>query len=154
MHKNISFIIRLLLLILLLINYSNADELTIIPLKKPFLDKVTEQKKIVQGTIRPESKPIKKIKDKEISQDNIKPKPKPLKNDKKKKTKIVEKEIKKIEIFENKEVEKEESKISFLIPKSKPLVVKKSRTKNKTKSKFYSQKDFDIAKKSIQAIEK
>jgi len=154
MHKNKSFIIRLLLLTLLLINYSNADELTIIPLKKPFLDKVTEQKKIVQGTIRPESKPIKKIKDKEISQDNIKPKPKPLKNDKKKKTKIVEKEIKKIEIFENKEVEKEESKISFLIPKSKPLVVKKSRTKNKTRSKFYSQKDFDIAKKSIQAIEK
>ena len=44
--------------------------------------------------------------------------------------------------------------ISFLIPKSKPLVVKKSSTIKKIKSKYYSKRDFDIAKKSIQAIEK
>ena len=133
---------------------SIAEELIIIPLKKPFLDKITEQKKIVQGTIRPKSKPIQKTKNKKISEDNIKPKSKPIKNDEKIKTEIAEKVIEKIEISENKEIKKEKPEISLLTPKSKPLVVKKSRTINKTKSKFYSQKDFDIAKKSIQAMEK
>ena len=42
----------------------------------------------------------------------------------------------------------------ILTPKSKPLVVKKASTAKKTKSKFYSQKDFNIAKKSIRAMEK
>jgi len=46
MLKNISFFIKLILLSLLFIGSSNAEELTIIPLKKPFLDKITKQKKI------------------------------------------------------------------------------------------------------------
>ena len=154
MLKNISFFIKLLLLILLFIGNSNAEELTIIPLKKPFLDKITKQKKIVQGILRPKSKPIQKIADKKMSVDTIKPKSKPIKNDEKIKTEIAEKVIENIEILENKKIKKEKSEISLLIPKSKPLVVKKSPTAKKTKSKFYSQKDFDIAKKSIQAIEK
>ena len=45
-------------------------------------------------------------------------------------------------------------KFDFLKPKSKPLRVKKTSASKKTSSKFYSQKDFNIAKKSIQAIEK
>ena len=109
MLKNISFFIKLLLLTLLLIDNLNAEELTIIPLKKPFLDKITEQKKIVQGTIRPKSKPVQKVENKIISQDNVKPKPKPLKGDKKKKTEVVEKIVKKIEILENKEVKKKKT---------------------------------------------
>ena len=41
-----------------------------------------------------------------------------------------------------------------MIPKSKPLVVKKGFTNAKKLSKYYSQKDFAIAKKSMQALEK
>jgi len=154
MHRNISFFIKSLLLTLLLIGNSYSVELTIIPLKKPFLDKITEQQKIDQGIIRPKSKPIQKIEEKKISKNSIKPKPKPNKKEKKIKTKIIEKVIKKIETIENKDVKKVNSENSFLIPRSKPLVVKKFPTAKKTKSKYYSQKDFDIAKKSIKAIEK
>ena len=58
MHKNISFYIKLLLLTLLFVDNSNAIELSIIPLKKPFLDKITKESKLAQGIIRPKSKPI------------------------------------------------------------------------------------------------
>ena len=50
--------------------------------------------------------------------------------------------------------EKKLEKVDFLIPKNKPLVVKKRTVSDKTKSNFYSKKDFDIAKKSILAMEK
>ena len=96
-----------------------ATEISIIPLKKPIIDKETQSKK--------------------ISQDILKPKPKPSKKIKKIKTEIVKKEVKKID---------------FLIPKSKPLIVKKSKSTVKAQSKYYSQKDYVIAKKSIQAMEK
>ena len=96
-----------------------AAELSIIPLKKPILDK--------------------KIKDQKISQGIIKPKSKPLNELVKVKKKIIEKKLK---------------KVAFLIPKSKPLVAKKSSTIKKTKSKHYSQRDFEIAKKSIKALRK
>ena len=45
MLKDIPFFIKLLLFTFILINNLKAEELTIIPLKKPFLDKITEQKK-------------------------------------------------------------------------------------------------------------
>ena len=61
MLRNISFYIKLLLLTLLFTGNLNAIELSIIPLKKPILDKITKQKKIVQGTLRPKPKPIQKI---------------------------------------------------------------------------------------------
>ena len=51
-------------------------------------------------------------------------------------------------------MKKREDKIKFLIPKSKPLTVKKEVVKKYKTSKYYKQKDFDIAKRSIQAIEK
>ena len=74
-----------------------------------------------------------------ISQGILKPKPKPSKKVEKIETTIVKKEVK---------------KINFLIPKSKPLVVKKIQSTVKAKSKYYNQKDYDIAKKSILAMEK
>ncbi len=74
-----------------------------------------------------------------ISQSIIKPKSKPSK--KKEKTEAIT-------------LKKEVKKIDFLIPKSKPLVVKKSKSVVKTQSKYYSQKDYGIAKKSIQAMQK
>ena len=74
-----------------------------------------------------------------ISQGILKPKPKPSKKIEEAKTIIVKKDLK---------------KINFLIPKSKPLVVKSEKSVVKTSSKYYSQKDYGIAKKSIQAMEK
>ena len=139
MLKDTFFLTKTLLVILLLIPNLYAEELTIIPLKKPILDKAIEQKKISQGIIRPKPKPTKIKKEPKILQTVTKPEAKPVKKSTKKTTE---------------KVEKIEKKINFLIPKSKPLVVKKDSVIKKTKSKFYSQRDFDIAKKSIQAIEK
>ena len=119
MHRNIFFYIKIILVSLLLIENSYSVELSIIPLKKPYLDKDLVEKKSPQEVIKPKSKPQKETKKKEI-------------------TIIV----------------KKEKKINFLIPKNKPLVVKKSSSVAKIKSKYFSQRDFDIAKKSIQYIEK
>jgi len=74
-----------------------------------------------------------------ISQGILKPKSKPSKKEKKNETTIVKKEVK---------------KSNFLIPKNKPLVVKKIKSSIKTQSKYYSQTDYSIAKKSIVAMEK
>ena len=81
----------------------------------------------------------KEIQNKKISQGILKPKSKPSKKVEKIEAIIVKKEVK---------------KINFLIPKSKPLVVKKIKSTVKAKSKYYSQKDYAIAKKSIIAMEK
>ena len=71
MLKNISFYIKLLLLTLLFIDNSNAIELSIIPLKKPILDKITKQKKLAQGIRRPKSKPSAKIEKKKLSNERL-----------------------------------------------------------------------------------
>jgi soluble lytic murein transglycosylase len=139
MLKNISFYIKLILLIILFGNNSYAVELKIVPLKKPILDKITEQKKLAQGIIKPKPKPINILEKQKLSEETLKPKSKPSKEIKKDEIKIVKKKIK---------------KNNFLIPKSKPLIVKRTSTAKITNSKYYSQKDFTIAKKSIQAIEK
>ncbi|MDA9162534.1 lytic transglycosylase domain-containing protein, partial [Candidatus Pelagibacter ubique] len=51
-------------------------------------------------------------------------------------------------------VKKNKKEINFLIPKSKPLIVKNEKSVVQKSSKYYSQKDYDIAKKSIQSMEK
>ena len=91
MLKKISFYTKLILLSLIFVNSSNAIELSIIPLKKPILDKITKQKKLAQGIIRPKSKPIKKIEKKKLSNEILSPKSKPSKKIKKTITKTVEK---------------------------------------------------------------
>ena len=139
MLKNISFYIKILLLTLLFINNLNAIELSIIPLKKPILDKITKQTKLDQGIIRPKSKPVKEELKKKLSEKIIEPESKPSKKPKEAIVKITENKVKKIIV---------------LLPKNKPLTVKKESVLKKTNSKFYSQKDFNIAKKSIQAMEK
>ena len=96
-----------------------AAELSIIPLKKPILDEKSQSEKILEGILKPKSKPSKKV-----------------------------------EIIETIIIKKNVKKISFLIPKSKPLIVKKSKSEVKLVSKFYSQRDFAIAKKSISAFRK
>tara|TARA_B100001094_G_scaffold329433_1_gene392177 strand:+ start:45 stop:2258 length:2214 start_codon:yes stop_codon:yes gene_type:complete len=119
MHRNIFFFIKKLLIIYLLLGNSYAQELTIIPLKKPVLDKEIEEQKLSKGILKPKPKPLKKI-EKKITQ----------------------------------EIVIKTKKTSLIIPKSKPLIIKKIQNVKKNKSKFYSQKDYEIAKKSIQAIEK
>ena len=92
-------------------------------------------------SIIPLRKPIldEEVKRQKISQGILKPKPKP--SQKKEEVKIVT-------------VKKNKKKINFLIPKSKPLIVKSEKSVVQKRSKYYSQKDYDIAKKSIQAMEK
>jgi soluble lytic murein transglycosylase len=92
-------------------------------------------------SIIPLKKPIlgKEAQSKMLSQDVIKPKSKPSKQAKKTETITVK---------------KKEKKINFLIPKSKPLVVKKTKSVVRQRSKYYNQKDYDIAKKSFQRMEK
>ncbi len=152
MLKNIFFLIKPIILILLFISNLYAEELTIIPIKKPVLDEKTKEQKITQGILKPKSKPIKNVEKQNNLQKIIKPKIKPKKKDptkivKEPKTQITKKIITKIV---KKKVQKK-----ILIPKSKPLVIKKtSTTKKKTKSKYYSQRDFDITKRAILAVEK
>ena len=119
MPRKIFFFIKLLLLSSVILGKLYAAEISIIPLKKPILDKET------RGEM--------------ISQDILKPKPKPSKTIEKIKTTIVEKKVKKLD---------------FLIPKNKPLIVKKIKSRVKAKSKYYSKKDYDVAKRSIKAMEK
>ncbi|MDC1245478.1 lytic transglycosylase domain-containing protein [Pelagibacteraceae bacterium] len=119
MPRKIFFFIKSLILSSIIIGNLYAAEISIIPLKKPILDKEAQSAKIYQGILKPKSKPSKKVRET--------------------KNKIVKKEIK---------------KINFFIPKSKPLVVKKNKSAIKTKSKYYSQRDYSIAKKSIQLMQK
>tara|TARA_B110001452_G_scaffold215741_1_gene186972 strand:- start:7 stop:2313 length:2307 start_codon:yes stop_codon:yes gene_type:complete len=149
MTRNIFFFLQLITLIFTLIANSYAEELLIIPIKKPILDKITKEQKLIQGILRPKSKPIVKTLNNELSKTVIIPQIKPSKKIEKKETKKIEKKNKK----EKKVSIKEKVKIDFLIPKNKPLVVKKASTTVKTKSKYYSQRDFEVAKKSIKAIE-
>ena len=150
MSKNIFFYTKSIIIVLLFISSLKAEELTIIPLKKPILDKIIEQQKITQGIIRPKSKPIIKTEKQKLSQGVITPKSKPTKEIVKDKTEIVEK----IEQIETKVVKKKETKSKFLTPKNKPILIKKTFTSKKIRSKHYSQKDFGIANKAIKAIEK
>jgi soluble lytic murein transglycosylase len=139
MLKIIFFFIKTLFLILILMTFLHADEVSIIPVKKPVLDKIIEKQKLIQGIIKPKPKPINKTEIK-IATTEIKiPKIKPLE---------------KTDEISSKKVSSNIKKNKFLIPKSKPLVIKKTITTSKTKSKFYSQKDFDVAKKAISAMEK
>ena len=136
MLKIIHFFLKLITLVLMLITNLYALELSIIPLKKPVLNKIEEQQNVTQGIIKPKAKPIKNLKNPKLSKENTKTE-----------QKTVVKKSTKIDIDKN-------IKNNFLIPKKKPLVVKKETKIAKVNSKFYSQRDFDIAKKSIQLMEK
>jgi len=92
-------------------------------------------------SITPLKKPIinEESESKKMSQGILKPKSKPSK---------------KVKIIETIIIKKDVKKNSFLIPKSKPLIVKTSKSIVKQGSKYYSKRDFGIAKKSISAFRK
>jgi soluble lytic murein transglycosylase len=106
-------------------NYVLAETGLIIPLKKPSLSDNEIKDRISKNIL----KPIKK--------------PKKTKN-----IKIVEKktaEVKKIKV---------DKKLSYNIPKKKPSIAGLTKTRSVKISKYYSKKDFNIARKAISEMQK
>ncbi|MDA9931490.1 lytic transglycosylase domain-containing protein [Candidatus Pelagibacter sp.] len=106
-------------------NYVFAETNFIIPVKKPSLTDEEIKVKISKNILKPLKKP-KKIEITAI-----------------KENKIVE--IKKI---------KEDKKLSFKIPKKKPSIAGLNKSESIKISKYYSKKDFNIAKKAISEMQK
>ncbi|MDC1137400.1 lytic transglycosylase domain-containing protein [Candidatus Pelagibacter sp.] len=106
-------------------NYVFAETNLIIPVKKPSLTDEEIKVKISKNILKPLKKP------KKIDITTIK------------ENKIVE--IKKI---------KEDKKLSFKIPKKKPSIAGLNKSESVKISKYYSKKDFNIAKKAISEMQK
>ncbi|MDB3987035.1 lytic transglycosylase domain-containing protein [Candidatus Pelagibacter sp.] len=124
MLKKLSFISSLILFSINF-NYVFAETNLIIPVKKPSLTDEEIKVKISKNILKPLKKP-KKIEITAI-----------------KENKIVE--IKKI---------KEDKKLSFKIPKKKPSIAGLNKSESIKISKYYSKKDFNIAKKAISEMQK
>jgi len=140
MSKKISFFIKFILGFLLFLSFSNAADLLIIPKKKPHLTKKVIEERVSKNIIKPKNKPKQKI-EVTLKKDELKPQKKPIdKEVPKKEDDVVEKSV--------------EKKLGLILPKSKPLVVKKEIEKKQVKSKYYRKKDFNLAKKAIKSFEK
>ena len=124
MYKKLLFL-SLFISLLLNFNYVSAETSLIIPLKKPSLTD-------------------KEIKDK-ISKNILKPLKKP--------TKTKDIEVKEKKIVKIKEVKKDR-KLSFKIPKKKPSIAGLTKSRSVKISKYYSKKDFNIARKAISEMQK
>ena len=111
-------------LILMFSNNLFAEINSIVPLKKPILSKEEIQKKTSINILKPLKKPSKK------------------------------KEVKIEEVVDNKELVLKEKKLNFKIPKKKPIVAGVGTSKNINISKYYSKKDFGLAKKAISEMQK
>ncbi len=100
---------------------------------------IADQKELV-----PLKKPqlSEKEKNKKISVNILKPLPKPKKED-------LNKQSKKIVVNQ-----KKEQKLKFLLPKKKPVTAGINEKKKIITSKFYSKKDFSLAKKAITEMKK
>ncbi len=110
--------------ILMFSNNLYAEINSVIPLKKPFLSKEEIQKKISINILKPLKKPSKT------------------------------KEIKIEEVIVKKELVLKEKKLSFKIPKKKPTVAGASTAMNIKISRYYSKRDFGLAKKAISEMQK
>ena len=111
----------LLLQTLVLLNITLSSVLAeIIPLKKPLQTKEEKEQKLLIDIIKPLPKPIVK--------------------------KIIEKDKTQTE---TKTIVKKEKKLDIILPKKKPLIAGSEKTKIVKKSKYYSKKDFALAKKAI-----
>ncbi len=110
--------------ILIFSNNLFAEINSVVPLKKPVLSKEEIQKKISINILKPLKKPTKT------------------------------KEIKIEEVIVKKELVLKEKKLSFKIPKKKPTIAGISTAKNIKISRYYSKKDFGLAKKAISEMQK
>ena len=110
--------------ILMFSNNLLAEINSVVPLKKPVLSKEEIQKKISINILKPLKKPSKT------------------------------KEIKIEEVIVKKELVLKEKKLNFKIPKKKPTIAGTSTAKNIKISRYYSKKDFGLAKKAISEMQK
>jgi len=110
--------------ILMFSNNLFAEIKSIVPLKKPVLSKEEIQKKISINILKPLKKPSKT------------------------------KEVKIEEVIVKKELVLKEKKLSFKIPKKKPTVVGTITAMNIKISRYYSKKDFGLAKRAISEMQK
>ncbi len=110
--------------ILMFSNNLFAEVNSVVPLKKPVLSKEEIQKKISINILVPLKKPSKT------------------------------KEIKIEEVIVKKELVLKEKKLSFKIPKKKPTVAGISSAMNIKISRYYSKRDFGLAKKAISEMQK
>jgi soluble lytic murein transglycosylase len=124
MLKKLLFI-GLLISILINFNYVLAETPLIVPIKKPSLSEKEIKQKISKNILKPIKKP--------------------------KKTENIE--IKEKKITEVKEIKKDK-KLSFKIPKKKPSIAGLTKSKSIKISKYYSKKDFNIARKAISEMQK
>ena len=122
MKNRILFLIGILLITFINFNNASAEDVTIIPIKKPSLTDEEISKKLSKNIIKPLKKP-------------------------KKTKKIIVKEEK---ILKKKDVEK----LSFKIPKKKPSISGVTTSRSVKISKYYSKKDFGIARKAISEMQK
>jgi len=135
MVKKITFLAKIIGIFFCSTIISNAIDLKIIPLKKPELSKEIKKEKASQNVIKPKQKPLNKNEQKKIikteKKETLLPKNKPV---------LVKKKPDKID--------------GVILPKSKPLVAKKEIDKIKEKSKYFRQRDFELAKLAIRHMEK
>jgi soluble lytic murein transglycosylase len=124
MLKKLLFI-GLLISILINFNYVSAETSLIVPIQKPSLTEKEIKKKISKNILKPIKKP--------------------------KKTQNIE--IKEKKIIEVKEIKKDK-KLSFKIPKKKPSIAGLTKSRSIKISKYYSKKDFNIARKAISEMQK
>ena len=103
-----------------LINLTNFAAAEIIPLKKPNQTKIEKEQKLLIDVLKPLPKPIPK--------------------------KLIKKIDKKTT---EKKVLKEGKKLVLILPKKKPLIAGSKKVETVKKSKYYSKKDFALAKKAI-----
>ena len=110
--------------IFIIVSVFSSQAELIIPKKKPFISKETLEKSKIKNILVPLKKPVK-----ETNIDN-----KQFEDKKIKTTKIIVDGV--------------------ILPKNKPLVVKKDKLNIKKKSKYFSAKDFSYAKEAIRLMEK
>ena len=103
------------------------------------------QLSFADNLILPKKKPdlSKEILEKKISKNLIFPKKKPTLDKEEKNVETSKSEIKKITKIDG-----------IIIPKNKPLIVRKQTTRVAKKSSYYSDRDYSYAKQSIQFMEK
>ena len=114
----------LLISILINFNYVSAKTPLILPIHNPSLTDKEIKEKISKNILKPIKKP-----------------------NKTKNTEVKEKKITKVK-------EKNEKKLSFKIPKKKPSIAGLTKSRSVKISKYYSKKDFNIARKAISEMQK
>ena len=131
--KNLTFFIIIITLFLSSKSFSEFINLKILPVKKPILNQTEIEKRLAKEELRPMPKP-----------GTVKPKEKLITKEPK-----IDKKLK----IDQKKSEKN-LKAELILPKKKPITINTEKTETVYKSKYYSKKDFALAKKAISEMEK